>query len=236
MSIAQKLTTIAENEPKVYDTGYKAGINAQHKAFWDVFQDEGKRTNYSRAFYGEGWTDKTFKPIYDIQPTNAYYMFCDSTISGDLIKILSEFGVSLDLSQATELVKCFAATDFTKIGEVNTTSAASLEALFLGSEKLETIDKLILKNDGSQNLYRMFRRCYALKNLTVSGVIGTALGLGHAPLSKASIESVIGAVSEAKAVTLTLNKSAVISAFGSASNAEWLALINTRPKCTVSLA
>lgn len=236
MSIADKLTTIAENEPKVYDAGYKAGADALHKAFCDIFQNGGKRTNYSRAFYGEGWTDKTFKPTYNMQPVNAYYMFACSCINANLAKLLRTLGVTLDLSKATYIEACFAETDFQRVGIIDTTSAETLTKLFLNSKRLIEINKLILKEDGSQTFSTTFGGCTQLKNLNIEGVIGTTLSLSASPLSKASIESVIGAVSEAKAVKLTLNKSAVVSAFGSTSNAEWLALINTRPKCTVSLA
>lgn len=62
MSIAEKLTTIAENEQKVYDAGKKA----QYDEFWDDYQKNGAKTNYTRAFEGALWTDKTFNPKYDI--------------------------------------------------------------------------------------------------------------------------------------------------------------------------
>ena len=236
MSIADKLTTIAENEPKVYDAGYKAGADALHKAFCDIFQNYGNRTDYSYAFCGEGWTRDTFKPIYDIQPTNACYMFAYSRIYENFAKLLRTLGVTLDLSKATNIEACFAASDFKRLGIIDTTSADVLSKLFLYATSLVEINKLILRDDGSQSLHRAFGGCVNLVTLNVEGVIGTALSLSASPLSKASIESVIGAVSEAKAVTLTLKKSAVVSAFGSTSNAEWLALINTRPKCTVVLA
>ena len=40
MSIAEKLTTVAENVPKVYEAGKKA----EYDAFWDKYQNNGKRT------------------------------------------------------------------------------------------------------------------------------------------------------------------------------------------------
>ena len=78
MSIAEKLTAIAENEQRVYDAGYmhgnndgyllgeEAGKKSEYDAFWDAFQLDGERTNYSYAFSGSGWHSETFKPKYKI--------------------------------------------------------------------------------------------------------------------------------------------------------------------------
>ena len=60
MTIAEKLTAIAENVPNVYDAGKKA----EYDAFWDGFQDKGTRTQYPYAFYV--WGADYFKPKYPI--------------------------------------------------------------------------------------------------------------------------------------------------------------------------
>lgn len=234
MSISDKLTTIAENQQKVYD----AGADAEHKAFWHTLQTGKGYNKYTYAFYGAGWTNDNFKPIYDICPTEAYQMFCWSNISGDLTEILSDLKIKLDLSKASTVYKCFAATEFTRIGEVDTRSAGTVNSMFFESSKLETIDKLMLKNDGSQTFKMTFGKCNALKNLTVEGVIGgTTFDMRYCTsLSKDSICSVIEAVSTTKTTKITLSQSAVVKAFGSVSDTEWLNLKNTRPKCTVVLA
>ena len=60
MNIAEKLTAIAENVPRVYEAGKKS----EYDAFWDSFQDNGQRTQYPYAFYV--WGAKHFKPKYPI--------------------------------------------------------------------------------------------------------------------------------------------------------------------------
>ena len=50
MSIADKLTTIAENEQRVYD----AGKQAQYDEFWDDFQKNG--TEY--MYYGYAFANR----------------------------------------------------------------------------------------------------------------------------------------------------------------------------------
>ena len=86
MSIAEKLTTIAENEQKVfeagynegkqegygegqldgyndgYDTGVIDGRQAEYDAFWDIYQVNGARTDHQNAFGNFYWNKDTFKP------------------------------------------------------------------------------------------------------------------------------------------------------------------------------
>ena len=58
---ALTLDDMAESIPKVYDAGKKS----QYDEFWDSYQENGTCTNYNYAFYGRGWTNKTFNPKYD---------------------------------------------------------------------------------------------------------------------------------------------------------------------------
>lgn len=64
MSIAEKLTAIAENEQKVYD----AGKQAEYDRFWDVYQYRGQSMNYSHKFYA--WEDSIYNPKYPIYSKN----------------------------------------------------------------------------------------------------------------------------------------------------------------------
>ena len=75
MSIAQKLTTVATNQQKVYD----AGKNAEYDRFWDEFQNYGDRTNYTYAFAYGGWNDDTYNPKYTIRPVSCNNMFMNAS-------------------------------------------------------------------------------------------------------------------------------------------------------------
>lgn len=102
MSIAEKLTTIAENEQKVYnagrnrgysdgytygmDSGYGQGFDegktAEWNELWDGLQDYGNRTIYQyfcpkNAFIIDKDTIPrfNFKPKYNLKPVNAQSMF-----------------------------------------------------------------------------------------------------------------------------------------------------------------
>lgn len=93
MSIAEKLTTIAENEPRVYE----AGKNAEWNAFWDAYQNYGQRVQYPNAFYL--WDDICFKPKYLIRFGSAVSSndtFSYSSITEIPVDIIVEEGFNLN--------------------------------------------------------------------------------------------------------------------------------------------
>ncbi len=141
--------------------------------FWDVYQEKGNKTNYSFAFSGKGWNDETFKPKYDIAAKNTYHLFSGTGIT-DLVKLLSDAGVCLDLSQATS-------ADYLAQGNVDLTTLPTLDLrgrvnvnyLLYDCNDLQLIEKVILKDDGLQqfNLYS-FRDLPALEEIRFEGKIG----------------------------------------------------------------
>lgn len=54
-----------------YNEGLEAGKKAEYDAFWDMFQENGNRVNYQRAF-AIGWTDSNYNPKYPIVCGNVY--------------------------------------------------------------------------------------------------------------------------------------------------------------------
>ena len=62
MSIAEKLTAIAENVPKVYEAGQKS----EQDRFWDSYQNKGGAVNGTYMFSGYAWNDEIFNPKYPI--------------------------------------------------------------------------------------------------------------------------------------------------------------------------
>jgi len=263
MSVAEKLQTIAANQQRVYDAGfaagqaaggdtdaayqegYDAGKQAEYDAFWDKYQYEGKNTPvYSYAFAGPGWSDVNFKPKYNIAPrvTFSNYMFASSAIT-NLKSILENLGISLNFRWCTSFVNVFQDSNIAEIGEVNTIGASSLGTLFYNARHLSTVDALILKSDGSQTIGNCFTNTTALANITITGCIGNAINMRYSPLSKASIESVVNALSSTSTnKTATLNQTAVNGAFETAegaadgsTSAGWLALVASKPNWTITL-
>lgn len=240
-------TRTAELADKVGQV-YEAGKKSEYDAFWDDYQDNGDRVNYNYGFFNKGWTGNNFRPKYDIRPTRATQMFAESNIT-DLVGILEECGVTLDFSQTTNIYMTFYwCTSLTRVGVVDTRActngAQTFYYLFGSDEKLKSIEKLILKDDGSQVFSNTFSGCINLQELRIEGVIGqNGVNLQQSPrLSKASITSIINALSTTTSdLAVTLSKTAVDTAFeeeggavGSVST-EWENLVATKKNWTISL-
>lgn len=193
MTVAEKLTAIAENEQKVFDAGKKA----EYDAFWDAAQENGSKTYYTYAFAGHCWNIKNFKPKYDMRPTNASMMFHTTGVNGDLVEVLKNCGVVLDTMESTVVAQMFAyANVLTRVGVIDTRKTDSLQMMFYNCTAMITIDKLILKDDGSQNMQIAFHNTTALENITIEGKIGySGLALDTAPkLTYESLMSFINAL------------------------------------------
>ena len=264
MTIEEKITLIAENEQRVYNAGvekgkaevgegiyeegFEAGKKSEYDAFWDAYQNYGNRASHAMAFAGAGWKKENFKPKYDIKPTNAQYMFRNSQINADLVEILENQGVVLDFSNVTNADRIFNDTQFTHIGIVDLSNGVAVNSTFAcgsANNNLETIDKIILKDDGSNTFSAAFTNLNALKNITFEGVIGkSGFNLQWSKsLSRDSIVNIVSCLStETSGLSITLSKNAVNKAFATntgetngSTSAEWLALIGTRSNWTISL-
>ncbi len=187
-TVQEEALKLRQNIDKVYD----AGKQAEYDRFWDNFQESGKRTHYNYGISGHGWKTENFKPKYNMSPTSARCMFYNSSINGDLVQILEKCGVKLDLSKATSITYLFASTyHITKIGVIDGIKADSLAYAFNNCWDLETIDKIILKNNGSQSFSETFTSCRNLYEIRFEGVIGTDINFQWSPLSVASMKSII---------------------------------------------
>lgn len=219
---------------KVYDNGKQA----QYDAFWDAYQQSGERIDYSRAFGGNGWTTDFFKPKYDMMCLRCDNMFNYATkLKIDLVEWLSNLGIVLDTSRAGLMTSMFEWSSIQRVGVIDLTSATSTSNLFNNATSLHTIDKLVLPTDRDLAIANGFLKCTALKNITIEGKIRYNFDFKDCPLTRASIESVMNALStDASGYAVTFNKDAVIAAFGSTDSAEWEALKATRDTWTISLS
>lgn len=182
----------------VCKAAFDNGAEKEWSDFWDVFQDYGNRSNYRYAFsFSTAWNAATIKPKYDITPRvggsgdGMYYMFNNNRSEFDLAEVLKNCGVKLDTSKCNQFFYAFYQCNITHIPEIDTRTASTLARAFGDNSTLHTIDKIILKDDGSQNLANMADKCNALENITFEGTIGTSLNLQWSPLSVASMKNII---------------------------------------------
>lgn len=246
MSVADKLTTIAENQQKVYDAGYNKGKadgrQAEYDRFWDDYQQNGNRNDYKNAFSGTGWTEETLKPKYpvkivDTTATSRYATEMFRRLGYNNSKIwvdMTEICKRLDLSEALSIQGLL--------------YNACAKNITLDASKSKTLQEAFRCGDGGvldnitltvssvcQNYTNAFYYCSNLTNLTFTdgSQIAASISLQWSPLTRQSIESVMAALSTtATGNTVTFKKSAVEAAF---TTDEWNALSANRTNWTITL-
>lgn len=193
MSIAEKLTTIAENEQKVYD----AGKQAEYDRTWDAIQQNGNRDNYTFGFAGYLWNKNVFFPKYDITVVYGNSMFYYSEFAGSLKERLEQQGVTLTFPNATNIGNLFYnATKITELGvlDFSTVQHGKPSTVFYSMPKLHTIEKLILPPTIT-SYSSWFNNCSALENLIIEGVITNNISFSACTkLTHESLKSILNAL------------------------------------------
>ena len=236
------------NIEATYNKSY--GMQTEYDRFWDSHPTaKGTTVNGACLFAGAAWNNATFKPKYDILPNTCYMIFRGCEIT-DIVESVKKQGVVLDFSQATSFQYAFMEAKLTHVGELYLTHQNFTKAihhtssLFSYSQKLHTIDKMIVNNEGTTLISSdAFNQTIALKNITFEGVIGCSVNFQHSPLTKASISNIIEHLSTtATGQTLTLKLSAVNTAFETSSgaadgstSAEFAALVATKTNWTITM-
>lgn len=204
MSIADKLTRIAENQEKVYEAGQKS----EYDRFWDAFQENGNLRNYQYTFCNRAWNDETFKPKYDIilglgySGTNAFWQ-CYVT---NIAEALEKQGVKLDTTLCGYWQSMFQNTKSIRLPELNCTHAMDYSStygfsnVFLNATSLKTIDKIITAENIKYS-NSAFQGCSALKNIIFEGVIGESISFQWSPLSVDSMKSIISCLKDFSSTT-----------------------------------
>lgn len=193
MSISEKLTTIAENQEKVY----QAGQQAEYDRFWDEYQSNGERTNYRGAFMGAGWGNTTLLPKYGAAPTIGYMMFGYGSFKGDLDDVFVNRGLTLDFSQCTNFSYMFTSTSVSTIGTIDMRAATECSSVFY-SGLLKTIRNFI-----PPDLVMNASCFYGLENVTVGGEISKSINLQQCKnLTYDSLYSIITHLKSFKKVTV----------------------------------
>lgn len=231
-----------ENMDNAINQVYEAGKIPAYENCWEAIQKGGTLTDFTHA-YENYYNDENFRPIYDISPTNASYMFQSTNIT-DLKGILERQGVTLDYSNCTNFQSMCMGAKITRFPVLSAVSAFALVYVFGYCGDLISIDAIVLKDDGSTTFNNTFVGCFKLEEIySITGIIGNNIDLQYSPLSHDTIARIISHLSDtATSKTLTLSKAAVNKAFetGASSNdgstsPEWLALVATKQNWTISL-
>jgi hypothetical protein len=189
MSIAEKLVTVAENIPKVYNAGYEKGksenSDSYYDTFWDNFQLNGERLNYNSACASPTsgmyiWTDVNFIPKFDMTPTQCAGMFRYSGIV-NLKRCLEKAGRVLDTSQSTNVSEMFSGANLLEeVPAFDIGMTTAVNQLFAYCRKLKNI---YLKNVRPiYSFYTSFTQCNSLEDVVIEGEIGMNFNIQYSPL------------------------------------------------------
>lgn len=188
------------------NAGIDAGKKEQDDKFWDTFQNNGKRTNYSYAFYGVvnggdgAWNDTIYNPKYNMTIEYPPYMFYESKISD----IYNDGKITVDFSRAVNLNYTFANCRVRQLGVIDARKSYDLTCTFFLCGALHTIEKLILKTDGSQTFGSTFYYASRLENLTIEGVIGKNIDFAQCKvLTYSSLTSIKNALKDYSGTSTT---------------------------------
>lgn len=230
MKILEKIVKIKNNQSKVFDAGKKD----EHDAFFEIYQRKGATDSYTYLYAGVMWTIDNFDMVHSIIATRSDYMFASSQIPIDLADYLEKKGLVIDTSRATNIINMFAYSMFSRIGEISTVSASNLNNICSSCSNLVIIDKVILKNDGSQIYNGAFTKCSKLEEIRFEGVIGRNFDIQQSTkLSKASIENIINVLhGTVTGYSVTFSKTAKEAAF---TDEEWASLTATKSNWTFNL-
>lgn len=181
------------NTEAAYNEGVEAGKKAEYDRFWDEYLNTKQSyVSWGYRFAGHGWNEYTFKPPCDIVPEgSASGMFMMSGIR-DLKVLCDQLGVVVDFSKATSFPQIFSDSSLNHVGVIDTRSASNVNHILFNARNMVTVDKIILKSDGSQIFTGGFNNADQLQNITFEGVIGNSISFNHSSLlTDASIQSII---------------------------------------------
>jgi len=251
MTIAEKLTAIAENMKQMID----AGKQAEYDRFWDDYQKNGNPDGYEAAFAGQRWNSENWKPKYPIKLNGKTYLssyrsmfqYFDRGCSNPPLELPEG---TIDFTYGTRMQSMFENSNISLV-EMNVIPQGSgthdmtgaFRSTDITSRRLHTVKLGVSENT---TFSQTFTNTSELKNVSfVEGsVIGKNIDFQHSiNLTKASIENILAVLSTTTSgLTLTLSKAAVNNAFETATDAAdgassqaWNDLIATRANWTISL-
>lgn len=171
------------------------GTQVAYDTFWDSYQTNGTRGICDNMFSGKGWNNLTFKPKYDIRPSQGYMLLRSNDIVGDLVEILSKQGITLDTSRCSSMAYAFSVMNgITRVGTISLenigNNSYNVMDLFASNPKLETID-LIIPPPKNVIPFTFFTGCTDLKNIRIGGTIRGNVNMQQCPLTLESAKDII---------------------------------------------
>lgn len=190
MSIADKLTTIAENVQKVYEAGKAqggGGISEElMSTFWKAITCGGAtERSYANAFYQTEFDNTTFKPTSNFKISEATSMFnyCSEMLGEekqvDFAKWEEENDVYLDFSTCTTMNNAFRSCGlFKTLGNIDCSNDPTMVRCFMSS----TIQRIEYFYPPNQPMVNSFTSAEKLSYIGFDSTVYQNINLQSCPL------------------------------------------------------
>lgn len=195
-----------------FSKGKREGKQEEYDRFWDSYQQNGERTEYSYAFRNPSgvqqvWTADTFDPKYSMSPQNLQHAFAYWTDGKvDFGALFTDRGLEFDTSNCVSFLQTWQdASGIVRMPVIDTSKATNISYAF-AMKNLVTFDKFIPPKTKLQyGIKTAFNGCYALENIVVEGDILQDINFSHSSkLTHDSLMSILGAlVNNTEGTTLT---------------------------------
>lgn len=164
------LDDMADNIDVVYDLGAQNGKDTAYDEFWDSFQQNGARRNYSFGFAGLCWTDSTYNPKYAIIVTK----IANSIFSYNTSITSTKVPITVDTANSGSMF--LGCSKLAQIPSITVTSKVVFTNCFAGCYSLKDV------------------------YFTKDSVIANSINLSECPLSYESIINIIGVLKDFRTV------------------------------------
>lgn len=185
-TIAEKLTTIAENEQKVYDKGADDG----KRKYWKCFTVNGTRTDYKYAFMNTDFSGETipsdlFRPTETSNFAFQYYQGKSLPLGLDF----SGVPIGQTLSDSTTYRLFYYAEFLEEVYDIKLPNQRAYQSMFENCTSLKKVEKLVVYSIATFG--KTFKNCNSLVDIIFDGVIGRSINFQYSPLSIASMKNII---------------------------------------------
>lgn len=174
---------------------YDKGRTDEWSEFWDEFQQNGTRTDYSYAFFDNArikiWNTLNLTPKYDIKPTTAERCFGGCTEITDFVKLLDDNAIVFDTSKCTNLYCVFSYVRSKSMPVIDMSVATDIRGLFEYCFYLESIEKIVWSESILNAGNSPFRMCYSLTDFESEGTLAISISFADCPLTVETIKSLI---------------------------------------------
>ena len=157
-----------------YNKGVEDGKQQAYDAFWDAYQQNGTRTQYTYAFSGHGWNDVSYNPKYDIVATDQ----CDAMFYNAQKITSTKKPIIIDTASAAYNMFAYCMA-LKSIPSIKVTEQVPYFTYWF--TYCSALEELIFTEDSIISSNISFGDCYRLNTASVNSIIAALKDYSQAP-------------------------------------------------------